>query len=201
MTNLGLRLYYIDSTTQAQSGKDLVYLIDFNYLSQLIPLGVERFDMAGDARKTVQQTIGRYNKVLGQYEDNFYVDVWANSPDKIILTGVVKYPEAITSKIVVPVERSNNVYSNVFNLAVSRNIFTKSIFTSSKVAFLELFENIYKWNSDPQRRNDKFLLFDFIKQHTYEVTLFSRRYPMSVDKPGLVPWEINLTVLNIINYE
>jgi len=202
MTDLGLRLYYIynQQETPTQPGLKVVYLIDFNYISQLIPIGVERFDVAGDSRKTIQQTIGIYDQNKESYSDNFYVDTWANSPDKIVLSGTVKMPEAVEQPII-SARTTNTLGSNKTGIfGTLLNVLTLN--TNSKapqsMSFIGALEQFYKWNSLASRVHggDSLILFDFLKQQMFTVTIASKRYSMTVDKPMLIPWEISLTVID-----
>lgn len=172
---MGLRLYY-HYVNPPNIGGETVYYIDFDEISQIIPLGVERFDIAGDTRKTVQQTRG-IEQPDGSFKDYMYVDTWAISPDKLVLAGVVKIPEAINVPVI-------GVLQN--GIVVNRNY-----------TLIGMLEKIYEWNSQPMRvhSGDKLILFDFIKQQKLSVTLKRRRYPLTVDRPMLVPFELEFVVL------
>jgi len=195
VNDLGLRLYYyaadrikgdsIKPSVLAEKylspSHQTIYVVDFNEISTQIPLGVERFDISGDTRKTVQLTRGVENQGDGTFSDNTYVDTWSTSPNKIVLAGVVKMPEAIT----VP----------VIGTTVAGKVKSKT------KTFLGMIEEMYYRNSLPkyQQRGDYMKLFDFVRQQELTVTIKSRRYPLSVDRPMLVSWELEFIVLEQVN--
>jgi len=166
--------HYLDPSIQT------IYVIDFNEIATQIPLGVERFDISGDTRKSVQLTRGT-EKTDGTFKDNIYVDTWSTSPDKIVLAGVVKMPEAITIPVI--------------GATAAGKVRSKD------KTFLGMLEEMYYRNSLPsfQKRGEYIKLFDFIKQQELKVTIKTRRYPLSVERPMLVSWEIEFVVLEQVN--
>ena len=172
-----LRLEYWETPNDNK----ITYRLDFVKISTIIPFGIERFDIAGDTRKTVQQTKG-IEESSGNYRDQMYVDTWFTAPNTITLAGVVKFPEA-----------------NDTNYAVAERKTAGREFAPWET-FVNAVEDFYVWNSSPMRinRGDYVVLYDFMRRQKLKVTIKSRRLPMSVDRPSLIPFEINLIVLETI---
>jgi hypothetical protein len=178
--DFNLRLAYIEYGMPINQ-----YKLDFNEVANSIPMGVERLDISGDTRKTVQQTRGIENG--DSYTDNMYVDTWYISPNVIVLSGVVKIPEAMEIKV------SKKMQMN-------RTPFVGETFKGGwedYESFIKTIENFYRWNSLPARvRNgDELRFYDFIRGGEYRVTMKSRKFGTGVDRPFLIPFDIQLIVL------
>lgn len=171
---MGLRIYYDAITGEGKTR----FAIDFDDIAKYIPIGVERFDISGDTRKTVQHTRGIDNQ-NGQITDNIYVDTWGTSPDKVTLAGVVKMPEGINQPVIGTIENNSGVVG------------------TRKYSFIGIMEQIYNWNSMPaySARGDKMYLYDLITNQILQITMKRRRYPMSVDRPMLVPFELEFVAI------
>lgn len=155
--------------------------LDFHYLAnQNFGFGLEKYFVQGSARKTIQQTKG--DIVGDQVRNNFFVDTWGRGPDKIILSGVIEMPHGLDfacrfkNGLLVQPGRQNDPTEN---------------------SFIGTLEEFYRNNNNPIRVNkgEILTLNDYFKGEFYIVTFKSRNFEQSVDRPNLMPWQIELIVL------
>jgi hypothetical protein len=173
MADLNLKIIYIAKSNLQETAR---YKIDFVEISQSLAIGVERFDIAGDTRKTIQHTKG--SQQTDDFSGSMYVDTWAVAPNTIALAGVVKIPEGST----VPVTK----------VSTDRGV----TWTTYK-SFIDTVEDFYNWSSSPSKvsNQNELRLYDFIRREELKVTIKSRRFPIAIDRPFLVPFEINFIAL------
>ena len=126
------------------------------------------------------------NKVV-DYEDTIYVDTWATAPDKIVIAGVCELPQGYeTTGICLKFDGTGH--------PLSLQNMNKDTFPTQ---FFKALEEMYYLNNHPQaiRRGDCMFLNDFSRGQRIPVTFKSRRYPVSVDKPFLAPFELEFIAL------
>ena len=126
------------------------------------------------------------NKVV-DYEDTMYVDTWATAPDKIIIAGVCELPQGYeTTGICLKFDRNGYPMGYLDG--------QKDTFPTQ---FFKALEHMYYLNNHPQaiRRGDYMTLNDFARGQRIPVTFKSRRYPVSVDRPFLAPFELEFIAL------
>lgn len=174
---------------------DLYEVSNYSANNKRFGFGIERFDFSGDSRKTVQQTRGKINPSnTDSVENNFYVDTWWKGPETIVLTGVVELPHAYEEQV------SYITYSDLTN-------------RDKWESFYDTMENFFSWNNNPMRinRGDKLQIIDYYKDPSseatnlqkvnpnkhdvFDVTFKNRRFSQSVDKPGLITFELTFVVL------
>lgn len=151
---------------------DNTYTINFYDLTtKNFGFGVERFDFSGDSRKTVQQTRGTYSLDEDDAQGNFYVDTWGKGPENITLVGAMELPYGYDEKLI---DIAGDAYS-----------------------FYDAMEKFFSWNNNPQRinRGDYMILRDLYNKQNYIVTFKSRKWPQSVERQSILPFEFNFIVI------
>lgn len=183
-TSMGLRLYYeaqIPNSPNALTANigdsSITYVIDFDDVARFYPVGVERFDISGDIRKSIQHTRG-IEQLDGSFAKNYYVDVWGPSPEKIVISGIIKLPEAKEMKVIGQQDANGFI-------------------TNRNMTFIQAIEMFYDFSSRPMyvKRGDKMTLFDLITNETITVSMRRKHFPMSVDKAMLIPFELEFAGL------
>jgi hypothetical protein len=188
-----LELTYFElSYAKANSGDDFTkkyaqHRINFGELASNFGaagygFGVERVDFARNSRKTVQQTKGRL--IEGQLVpgSNFFVDVWWASPPKITLAGVAEMPAA--KDLPVCYWNENNVDN------IQRKLFS----------FLDALDIMFEFNTNPEKiKNDELWLFDYKRKQQLQVTLKDFTTNVSIERPNLIIFQINMEVLHEIH--
>jgi hypothetical protein len=150
---------------------DKTYTINFYELTtKNFGFGIERFDFSGDSRKTIQQTRGTFS-YDGDPEGNFYVDTWGKGPENISLIGAIELPYGYEEKLI---DFNGDLYS-----------------------FYDSIEKFFSWNNNPHRinRGDYMILRDLYNKQNYLVTFKSRKYPQSVERQSILPFEFNFIVM------
>lgn len=140
--------------------------------------GVERVDITRGTRKTVQQTMGNIKDTT--VEDNYYVDTWWTSPPKIIIAGVVEMPAGKSDTVAVGLIMDD----------------TTTTLDPNK-SLLGTLEKMFEKNNHPYsvRNGDTLTFVDYYMQQSYRVTLKNYNTSISIDKPNLMTFSLEMDVL------
>lgn len=171
----------VNAKTSARVEARAEISLDFHYLaSQNFGFGVERYFLEGTARKSIQQTRG---DIIGdKVSNNFFVDTWGRAPDTIVLSGVIEMPHGLDFAC---------RFKNGELIQSGRQV------NPTENSFIGTIEEFYRNNNNPVRvnRGEVLTLNDYFRGEFYIVTFKSRKFEQSVDKPNLMPWQIELAVL------
>jgi hypothetical protein len=125
--------------------------------------------------------------VIVDYEDTMYVDTWATAPDKLVIAGVCEVPQGFeTTDVCMKLDANGTPLS-----------LAKKAIDPFPTQFFQALEHMYYLNSHPMaiRRGDKMFINDFARGQRIPVTFKTRRYPMSVERPFLAPFELEFIAL------
>lgn len=193
----------VDSNKTEKYTLDLYSVATYSNNNKRFGFGIEKFDLAGDSRKSVQQTRGlidvkdfastNTDSSIDNIQNNFYIDTWWKGPETIVLSGVIELPHAYEAVV--------STFTN------------QSGKTTDYKSFYDVMEEFFLWNNNPLRvsRGDKLQFVDYYmdardtniatdklnptKTSVYDVSFKNRRYSQSVDRPGLILFEYNFIVL------
>lgn len=154
-----------------------------------VPLGIQRVDVSGPTRKTVQQTrIGSY------------VDAWDIGPNNIVVSGSVAIPEGYNTNIL-KVKYGGKYHPN--SQLILGDPYNSAVFgtqspegTRHPYSVLSLIDHFYYQNSNQNSvQYDRMFWLDFNDAVLTPVTMTSRTVNVSVESAFIMNFQLHLLSL------